>query len=754
MYSNRAVFKPNLVCMMASIILILPAYSVSAEEQEKKQPPSQVTKLAEVIVREKASDNGTGTTVSKEDIDRIAPTHISDLLEGEPGVQTHTSYYRPTVAVNIRGVQGHGRVNLSVDGMRQNYQVSGHGERNGEALTDPQRLTGVDIHRGTSSGLGGAGVIGGIANFRTLNTWDLLKGGEDIGGLVRITGGLGKYKNGVDPGGLIAFSARPFSTLDFTVASTKTDQDDYKVGMRGDGLKIDGKPQHFYNLDEDGTLKSSGKSMTSNLVKGNWDVDSQNSLGLSYLETEAEFWNSAESAGSTAEPVKRKMQNHSYALDYLWASADERTDIATKIYQTTTHETQKKKDLSYPVIKREFETETLGLNLDAHHNSEFFGYGAQWNAGMELFRDKVMPTSSKESDEFFGTTPPGERLFGGLFANASVDFSPVRADIGLRYDHYRLKGDAVVQEGLSINKDKGAFSPSLMLTWSLNQHIDLYTKAAYAWRPPSVTETLVSGNHGGASPNPFLEPERTFSKELGANLHFNSLLTVSDSLNIHLGVYDNEVEDMIVARFMKATEAAVDAGINSGYVTPYVNLPGKTRVKGAELMVSYDANRWYTSLGASVVKVDIDQSACAVDNGNPYFKPIPADELPSGNSQCLILQSSFASQPTLNGKLGFRAFDRKLDAGIDFQYVGNPDDTETDFANSGWYMDPDNNEIPDDRKYTLWNLYAGYQPLEDLNLSLTLKNLRDTRYVLPMGTYSSESMGPGRTLIGKVEYRF
>ena len=52
------------------------------------------------------------------------------------------------------------------------------------------------IDKGASSAMGGAGVIGGIANFRTLEARDLVKPGKQVGGRVRLTSGLGGDANG------------------------------------------------------------------------------------------------------------------------------------------------------------------------------------------------------------------------------------------------------------------------------------------------------------------------------------------------------------------------------------------------------------------------------------------------------------------------------------------------------------------------------------------------------------------------------
>ena len=52
---------------------------------------------------------------------------IENVLRSIPGVSTVDSTNNPGIAINIRGFEGSGRVNMSIDGVRQNFQVlQGH----------------------------------------------------------------------------------------------------------------------------------------------------------------------------------------------------------------------------------------------------------------------------------------------------------------------------------------------------------------------------------------------------------------------------------------------------------------------------------------------------------------------------------------------------------------------------------------------------------------------------------------------------
>ena len=97
-----------------------------------------------------------------------------------PGTFTRESPQNPGLAVNIRGFEGSGRVNMMIDGVRQNFRFTGH-EAQGFVYVDPSLLAGVDIARGAVSTAGGAGALVGAANLRTLDVDDIIKPGNKTG---------------------------------------------------------------------------------------------------------------------------------------------------------------------------------------------------------------------------------------------------------------------------------------------------------------------------------------------------------------------------------------------------------------------------------------------------------------------------------------------------------------------------------------------------------------------------------------------
>ncbi|MGO1888688.1 MAG: TonB-dependent receptor plug domain-containing protein, partial [Halomonas sp.] len=81
------------------------------------------------------------SVISREQIDRTPPRHAADMLQETPGVYSAVNAQDPGLSVNIRGMQDFGRVNMMVDGMRQNFNDNGHQQRNGTMYVDSELLS-------------------------------------------------------------------------------------------------------------------------------------------------------------------------------------------------------------------------------------------------------------------------------------------------------------------------------------------------------------------------------------------------------------------------------------------------------------------------------------------------------------------------------------------------------------------------------------------------------------------------------------
>ncbi len=138
---------------------------------------------------------GSTSHISRETIDRVPPISPGDVFINTPGVINAGNRVGTSINPNIRGMQGMGRVNTTIDGARQNTSTyRGYIGNRDETYVDPDMVGGIDISKGPSDGVG-VGGIGGSVNFRTLEARDIVKDGETKGSRVKTTLG----SNGVTP---------------------------------------------------------------------------------------------------------------------------------------------------------------------------------------------------------------------------------------------------------------------------------------------------------------------------------------------------------------------------------------------------------------------------------------------------------------------------------------------------------------------------------------------------------------------------
>jgi hemoglobin/transferrin/lactoferrin receptor protein len=165
------------------------AQSAAAQNAQPANGAAATTQLQEIVVKGKrnaaasaASDTPLATQTSADVIQKKQINSISDLgRTTEVGV----NFNRSTGAVNIRGLEG-SRVLTTVDGIPLPYLSDDTRSVNGGVDTIGfSSLSAVDVVRGGDSSRAGAGALGGVLSFRTLEAEDLLSDGRDWGALTK-----------------------------------------------------------------------------------------------------------------------------------------------------------------------------------------------------------------------------------------------------------------------------------------------------------------------------------------------------------------------------------------------------------------------------------------------------------------------------------------------------------------------------------------------------------------------------------------
>ncbi|NPD17299.1 TonB-dependent receptor [Xinfangfangia sp. D13-10-4-6] len=129
---------------------------------------------------------GSVAYVSGEEVAQKRGTSVGDFISGLPGVLNGDSRNSGALDVNIRGMQGEGRVAVVIDGASNQQTVyRGYNGARSSSYVDPDFIGEVAVEKGASTGADASGAIGGIVRMRTLSVHDILLPGKKLGFRVR-----------------------------------------------------------------------------------------------------------------------------------------------------------------------------------------------------------------------------------------------------------------------------------------------------------------------------------------------------------------------------------------------------------------------------------------------------------------------------------------------------------------------------------------------------------------------------------------
>lgn len=129
---------------------------------------------------------GSVAYVSGEEVAQKRGTSVGDFISGVPGVLNGDSRNSGALDVNIRGMQGEGRVAVVIDGASNQQTVyRGYNGARSSSYVDPDFIGEVAIEKGASTGADASGAIGGIMRMRTLSVHEILLPGKKLGFRIR-----------------------------------------------------------------------------------------------------------------------------------------------------------------------------------------------------------------------------------------------------------------------------------------------------------------------------------------------------------------------------------------------------------------------------------------------------------------------------------------------------------------------------------------------------------------------------------------
>lgn len=664
-----------------------------------------VTKLKRLII---GSDEPTDadivnkpaavSIIDAEDIRERMSGRIDDAIRMTPGAYTRQMDENPGVVVNIRGMQGMGRVNQMIDGVPQTFRnLSGHSGTFDDLLfVDKNLLVGVDITRGAVPGAQGLGTLSGAANFRTIGVDDVILPGKDVGALVTLKAG----SNGYDFQRVTAGGWRTNIGIDGEIsvigALAGSDESRYR---NGDG--------QLYPYDNTNHPRSS-------LFKVNYEPDGEHAFEFGANTYSNAF--SIESAG-----YRWFQDRQTYTAKYAYQPGDNIFDLQMNAY------------LNIVDIQMDGLTDTsvfdgrdgrqTGLGFDISNRSQ---YDINDTMALKFFYGGAINSDGYEGNEQRGANPDGTLVKSGVFGDTTFDWGILGITGGLRYDYWNVDGVTEVLDpgepgcpfgpmqpctGDSLTRDGGKWNPKIGVTVDATPWMQIYATYAHTMRPPTVQEMFYPGGHnfdGTSDPiqnNPNLKPEYQKGFDIGVNLQGDGLFMSEDMGYLKVGYFRNRIKNYI-------TFATEDDGI-----TRWVNWPGTTTMQGVEVEGGYDTGTAYGRLSFTVA-----------DTRQPLAENVGV------GSDTGRLPDDFA---TLDG--GLRFFEKRLTLGGRIRYTGDSVQAYIDTANS-----------INRPSYTLVDLYGTFKVTENASVYFNVDNLFNKNYYSAVAGTSSVidvANGRGRYLI-------
>lgn len=626
-------------------------------------------------------------------------------LRSMAGTYTQIDPLQGTVSVNIRGMNGLGRVNTMVDGVTQTFfgmaPANYHGGANTAAGVplDPNFLAEVDVTRGNSAGSQGVNALAGSANMRTLGVDDVLMAGRQIGVLSRFKVG----DNGLGRTGMVAVAGKtdPFANggglgAMVGISGTRT----YATYKNGGGRSS----KDFIGEDN----KYLRQEPHSEIYKLNFNPDEFNKIELSGRNYSNTF-------------TRRDITSDDYAVRYNYTPLNELIDF--NLLASTSRGNQSYKPESLYNFNRSSTTNKSNA-VDLNNTSRFTlaeDLYAEFQVG-----GKVMDTrysrrfvQSTETDRN-AFAPAGKQKISALYTGLTLNKDIYQLDLNLNYTRSQVEGHKPAcadnekcfpQGATTLRLDDTAFNPSATLSAQVTPWLQPFVSWSHSSRAPNVQEVFFA-NEGGASMNPFLKPEKAETWEAGFNVNKKGLLLEQDSFHLKALAYHTRIKDYITSEsFMLCYSGQLCHDLENSFggfnANVYVNTTSPVTTKGYEIEAGYDVGFAYANLAWSKQQTDQPTSIASTVYSFAY-------------SDMSDLPESYA---TLD--IGGRLFDQKVTLGSLVKFTGKSKRLSTEGIST------DTNSVPKEKMPnipTVIDLYSSWQMTDNVLLRFSVQNVTNRDY--------------------------
>ena len=671
---------------------------------------------------------GSSSYIDGEQLNRIPVTSTGDIFKSVPGVIVTSNRGSGTIDVNIRGLQGAGRVATLVDGTSaQTSAYKGYAGNQSRTSVDAALLSGVTVEKGPATGPQGIGSIGGVVNMTTINAEDVLLDGRQFGVMVKGTLGNNSIEpilNGdmaykgtarLDGAGEIDLSslngavavAATSEMADFLLAYSSVNQGNYFAGSNGStthpdtgavlspiplGAEVYNTSRNTDTLLAKGTLRfGDGQSLKVTVQKYH------GLLGETYNEA-LNFSGIYGFADQEQSPLTERDVTTG-KLEYRWnPSGNDLIDLHANVWSTYTEESAYVSPPSGTVAgMRDYATWATGVEV---WNTSRFSTVAD---GLEVSYGLQYLDETAESE--YTTDPNGDRQLIAGFTQAKLDVNDwLTLQGGLRAEGFA--GDTIATDARSL----GRVNPNIGITVSPLAGLQLFATYAEGWRPPSIREL---NGQASVSPNPDLRPEVSKSFEIGANYLARGVFTADDSVKLKVAYFDSTYDDYI-------------ARMRIGSSDSWGNLDEAT-YRGIEISGAYDMGKVFVE-GSFNYYTDIEYCLPGVACGTGTGRDFGGNQVPPVYSGSLTVGTRLLE-------------DEALTLGATVNFVGE----QYEVANLG--IGGNHGNTINMAKWApsqIVGLFGSYKVNENLELNASVENLFDTYYLDGMATALVPA--PGRTV--------
>lgn len=644
------------------------------------------------------------SSVGSAELATYGPVDMGDVLRSIPGTSVRESPANPGVGVNIRGFEGSGRVNMMIDGVRQNFRFTGH-EAQGFTYVDPALIAGVDIARGAVSTVGGGGALAGTANFRTIDIIDVLKPGQTVGAMTALSYGT----NGQNWNKMLS-GAMSNGYVGFVGAISGHAPDDFE---NGNGQIV----------------PYTGQDKRSGLLKGEFRLNNEHKVKVGGI-----FYNNDFISNS----YKQRLSSDIYTFNYHY------NPVGTELINLKINASRSDVSMIYfspvglpifvvPATGRYVNDLGTGFDITNVSRLHFGGLKIRSEYGFEYFSDDVTSINSTAVPNR-GVNPSGDSSISSAFSSTTFSYGIFDLITGLRYDRFSLEGHGSTTAPnpldmpvgpYTVDRDEGRFNPKITLAATLSPWFQPYVTYSESMRAPTVNETLMGGEHPGATPgqsffpNPFLEPEVQKGWEFGFNTSVERLFTHRDILRFKADYFRQEIDNYIIG---------VQRPGGAGFFQYFTNVPGVSDVQGVELQGMYDSGLFFAGLSYTWTDTNLPPQ----QNGLGGYSFLP-DHVVTLSGGVRLLDERW----TLGARL-FHASDA---------FIGANNTAQVPIA------------VGDHTKgYTLVDLYTSYKLTPDIEIGATMTNVFDVGFTpatstTTTGGFAGET-GRGRTTLFTARARF